>query len=88
MYQWRQIRGEDAEPLAGQTLNGVELTISGMILGAYLIGETEFRNTYIPSGGTDLQVDGNGKTAADYIQQFGGYDLTDLSGVNPDIIPA
>jgi hypothetical protein len=88
MYQWRQIRGDDAEPLAGQTLNGVELTISGMVLGAHLIGETDFRTTYIRSGGTSLLPDGNGKTAADYEQQFGGYDLTDLTGVDPDIIPA
>jgi hypothetical protein len=91
MYQWSKIRGDDAEPLAGQTLNGVQLTISGMILGAHLIGETRFRDRYIDSGGTDIPTDGDGSTGTsvvDYIQRFGGYDLTDLSGVDPDIIPA
>lgn len=45
MYQWSKIRADDTEPLAGQTLNGVDLTVGGMILGAHLIGETRFRDT-------------------------------------------
>jgi hypothetical protein len=88
LYLWSKIRAEDTEPLAGQTLNGTELTVSGLVLGSHLIGETAFQNRYIKSGGTDLSVDGNGKTAADYIEQFGGYDLSDLTGVDPEIIPA
>lgn len=91
MYNWSKIRAEDTEPLAGQTLNGVELTTSGMILGAHLIGEGWFQGRYIKSGGIDIPTDGDGTTGTpvtQYIEQFGGYDLTDLSGVDPDIIPA
>lgn len=85
--QWRYIRGEDMESLTGQTLNGVDLTISGMIAGSHLVGTTRFRNDYVDSGGVDVPADDNGTSVVDYIEQFDGYDLSDLTGVNADIIP-
>jgi hypothetical protein len=68
VYLWSKIRAQDTEPLAGQTLNGVDLTVSGMILGSHLIGETRFQERYIMSGGTTIPTDSDGTTGTPVTQ--------------------
>lgn len=86
-YQWSKIRGIDAEPLAAQTLNGIDLSVSGMVMASHLIGETRFRENFISSGGTDLNVDGKGTSVVEYLELFAGYDLSDLTGISNTVIP-
>jgi Ca2+-binding RTX toxin-like protein len=90
-YLWvEEIRRNNFEPLDGQTLNGVYLTISGIVAGAHLVGGPDFRNRYLDSGGVDIVTDGDGISGTpvtSYITFFEGYDLTDISGVAANIIP-
>jgi Ca2+-binding RTX toxin-like protein len=77
----------------GQTLNGVQITASGLLAGAHLVGVWALK-TYLESGGLNVPADGNGEPISDYIQRFAGYDtpftfdhsgndtLTAVSGYN------
>lgn len=71
---WSYIRNFDLEAYNGQILNGVELTKSGMIGGAHLVGIGGLR-TFIQSGGTVVPRDGNGTPITEYIKLFAGYDV-------------
>jgi len=84
---WQYVRRSDWEPYAEQTLNGHELSISGMILASHLVGTGAFRNEFLASGGIDDPVDGNNVAATTYLGRFTNYDVTDTTGVNPDLIP-
>ena len=58
----------------GQTLNGVTLTLSGMLAGAHLVGWSKLVS-FVSGGATGTPpVDGNGTSVVSYIQKFGGYD--------------
>jgi hypothetical protein len=58
---------------AGQTLNGVHITMSGLLAGAHLLGaDGEIR--YLKSGGDMVDSDPFGTTIVNYITKFGGYD--------------
>ncbi|MTI44482.1 uncharacterized protein DUF4214 [Roseibium hamelinense] len=74
---WSYIRALDLEFYAGQTLNGVELTVSGMIAGAWLVGAGGLR-TFISSGGTSAARDGYSTSVVDYIELLAGYDMSGL----------
>jgi Ca2+-binding RTX toxin-like protein len=57
---------------AGQTLNGVHITMSGLLAGAHLLGaDGEIR--YLKSGGDMVDSDPFGTTIVNYITKFGGY---------------
>ncbi len=85
-YQWRLIRGNDQEIYAGQTLNGFETSISGMIAFSHLVGSGSFEN-FIESGGTVVASDGNNVPGTQYMADFGGYDLSDVSGIPASSLP-
>ena len=86
-YQWRLIRGNDQEIYAGQTLNGFETSISGMIAFSHLVGSGSFES-FVESGGTAVASDGNNVPGTQYMADFGGYDLSDVSGIPASSIPA
>jgi hypothetical protein len=48
----------DLDKYEGQMLNGVEITVSGMIAGVHLVGQGDFR-THINSGGDIPAYDGS-----------------------------
>lgn len=70
---WGRIRAADLEFYAGQTLNGVLLTKSGMLAAVHLLG-TGGLSTFIKSGGISYQKDGYGTSIVDYLKRFAGYD--------------
>lgn len=84
---WRYVRDIDAEQLADQTLNSLELSVSGLVLASHHLGVSRFRDQFILSGGTLNPADGNGKTASYFITLYKDYDLSDLSGISADRIP-
>lgn len=58
----------------GQTLNGVALTVSGMLAGAHLVGWSKVVD-FVKGGCTGTPpVDGNKTSVVEYITKFGGYD--------------
>jgi len=74
---WRYIRALDLEAYAGQTINGVQLTVSGMIGGAWLVGAGGLR-TFISSGGSETPSDAFSTQVTKYISGLGGHDLSSL----------
>ncbi|HEX3701397.1 MAG TPA: hypothetical protein VHV27_12080, partial [Phenylobacterium sp.] len=61
------------EKYEGQTLNGVQITGSGLLAGTHLVGVWALK-TYLESGGLTVPTDGNGEPVSAYIQTFAGYD--------------
>lgn len=74
--QWQSIR-ECAITHNGETINGIKLTISGMLAGAHLVGRTELKK-YIESNGTYIPTDANRKSIEDYLRDHGGYNVAGL----------
>lgn len=70
---WSYIRALDLEFYAGQVLNGVKLTKSGMIAAAHLAGAGGLRS-FIESGGTVAPGDAYGTSLVDYLTLFEGYE--------------
>lgn len=81
---WGYISARGLDKFIGQTIGGVEVTRSGLIGGAHLVG-TGGLARFLNSNGSDLVKDGFGTTVASYVAQFGGYELTgagaDCAGV-------
>lgn len=70
---WSRIRASDLEFYAGQTLNGVLLTKSGMIAASHLAG-TGGLKSFIQSGGVTNAKDSNQTSVVDYLKLFASYD--------------
>jgi Ca2+-binding RTX toxin-like protein len=68
--QWQYVKG--AWAYEGQTLDGVKITVSGMLAGAHLVGAGNLKD-YLLSGGDDAPADGNGVGVKSYVTQFKGY---------------
>lgn len=73
----------------GRTINGVQLTTSGLIAGAHLVGIGKLKQ-YLESGGTNVPRDGNQVPITEYITKFGGYSVSSVAptfsqvmGANP-----
>lgn len=69
---WDRIVYFDLESYAGQTLNGVKLTKSGMIAASHLLGTGGLRD-FIKSGGADVGSDANNTKITEYLEHFAGY---------------
>lgn len=68
----------------GRTINGIEITISGLVAGAHLKGIGGVRKFL---KGKD-NADAYGTKISEYIKKFGGYDLNDSDiTINPESIP-
>jgi Ca2+-binding RTX toxin-like protein len=70
---WSRVRANDLEFYAGQTLNGVLLTKSGMIAASHLAG-TGGLKSFIQSGGVTNAKDSNQTSVVDYLKLFASYD--------------
>lgn len=57
----------------GQTINGIQITLSGLLAGAHLVGAGR-ESSWLSAGEPgSVPVDGNGTKITTYIQKFGGY---------------
>ncbi len=81
MVHWERVRNRDHEHYADQVLNGVLLTLSGMVAASHNPGTGRLRD-FINSGGTDIEEDANGYSIVNSLQEFAGYDLSDTSGID------
>lgn len=70
--QWKVIQNLGLSSYIGQTINGVQITQSGLLAGAHLVGYGGLQK-YLSSNGAKDVVDGNGTPISQYIQKFGGY---------------
>ncbi len=70
--QWRQIRALGLHLFAGSTIAGIDLTASGLLAGAHLVGPGGLKR-FLDSGGADDAVDGYGTRVSEYLRRFSGY---------------
>ena len=70
---WRRIELNDLAKYDGQILNGVPITISGMLAASHLLGTGGLRS-FLQSGAVTSRGDGFGTTAYDYMTHFEGYE--------------
>jgi hypothetical protein len=57
----------------GRTVGGVEVTTSGLLAGAHLVGVWALKS-YLESGGAIDTVDGYGTPVSAYVSKFGGFE--------------
>lgn len=69
----------------GRTFNGVQMTASGLIAGAHLVGIGSLKQ-YLESGGTVVPRDGNNVPVTQYISQFGGYAISSVAPTYAQIL--
>jgi len=70
----------------GQTLNGVPITMSGMLTGGSLVGVWALKR-YLESGATHGGTDWYGTNVAEYVTRFAGYE-TPYNHLGPHAAPA
>jgi hypothetical protein len=58
----------------GQTINGVEITESGMLAASHLVGQNAVKR-FLASNGKNNDTDGNGVPCSNYLKYFTGYKL-------------
>jgi Ca2+-binding RTX toxin-like protein len=57
----------------GQVIGGVQITTSGLLMGAHLMGVWGLKD-FLTSGGAIDPADWHGTTVSDYVSRFAGYD--------------
>ncbi len=73
--QWQTIRANDLDLYVGLTIGGVEITESGLLAGAHLLGVGNLKR-FLESNGQFVPKDGNNVPITDYIKRFNGYDIS------------
>lgn len=71
---------KDINNYDGKIIDGVEVTESGILAAAHLAGPGGIRK-YLRSGGRQSAADIFGTTIKQYLEQFGGYDLSTIPAV-------
>ncbi|WP_191860055.1 peptidoglycan-binding protein LysM [Hanstruepera ponticola] len=66
---------KDIEKYVGKTINGINITESGILAAAHLAGPGNVKK-YLRSYGADIFADAYGTTIQYYIKKFSGYDTT------------
>jgi Ca2+-binding RTX toxin-like protein len=68
---WRYLGS--AQQYEGQVIDGIKITISGLLGGSHLVGAGNVAK-YLNSGGDTVPKDGNSVPVTDYIKLLGDYD--------------
>lgn len=71
---WRYIRSMGLDTYIGKTINGIQMTQSGLIAAAHLVGSGNLA-TFLRSNGQLVPRDGNRTPLTEYISRFGGYSI-------------
>ncbi|KAG4067553.1 hypothetical protein HA402_005325 [Bradysia odoriphaga] len=69
---WNQYLPEYVRSSVGRVINGVTLTISGLIAGAHLVGHERLAR-YVRTNGQEDACDEIGTRCSEYVRQFGRY---------------
>jgi len=74
-YLRKKINFKGYQHYLGETINGVEITESGIMAAAHLIGNRGVKK-FLKSGGENDPVDGNGTSCSKYMKIFSNYKLS------------
>lgn len=77
--QWGYLKAVGADKYVGKTINGYQITPSGLLAGAHLKGAGSVI-TYLKSGGTNIGKDAFGTSVESYMKKFAGYDVSAITG--------
>jgi serralysin len=81
-YLWTsEFRYEGVQKYVGQTINGINVTESGLLAAAHLVGSDAVA-AYLDSGGSNISKDPNGTTVENYLSKFAGYDVSPVTGTS------
>lgn len=91
--QWAWIQRNGLDRYIGQIVDGVQITASGLLAGAHLVGRAGLgcylAGRFCDAPGVTLRngvpIDGLGTTVSEYLGKFGGHDL-DLSAGTPPAV--
>ena len=72
-WNWTTLTEYGFAVYVGQTLNGQDLTLSGILGATWLVGFEGMR-TFLTSGGTNAPADPYGTSMMEYVALFNGYD--------------
>lgn len=78
LNKWILIR--DIKRSVGKTINGIEITESGILAAAHLAGAGNVKKYLRSNGSTDAQ-DAYGTTVQEYMKRFAGYDTSFIKPV-------
>ena len=76
--QWGYLQNNGSSKAIGTTINGIPITESGLLSGAHLVGHSD-TGKYVNSNGKYIPKDGNGVSIEEYIKNFGGYDVSEIT---------
>lgn len=75
---WEFIKKKGLLSYVGENINGVVITESGMLAGAHLVGAGGL-SRFLKSDGKDDVKDRTGTPVSKYLEQFAGYDVSDIT---------
>ncbi|MDL2281477.1 hypothetical protein LJC10_06455, partial [Selenomonadales bacterium OttesenSCG-928-I06] len=86
---WRQVCTYGYDKYIGTEVHGIKVTASGLIAGSHLVGAKGLGKLFgehidVPVDDKGIPIDGNKTKSTNYMKEFGGLDLTELVGYNPD----
>ena len=67
--------GDYINNYVGKIISGVKITKSGLLAGSHLVGASAVKQ-FLDSNGQIIPKDGNNIPVTEYIEKFGGFDLT------------
>jgi hypothetical protein len=71
----KEYLGDYIDEFDGKIVGGVKITKSGLLAGSHLVGAGAVKK-FLDSNGKIIPRDGNDVPVTEYIQKFGGYQLT------------
>ena len=71
----KEYLGDYINEFDGKVVGGVKITKSGLLAGSHLVGASAVKQ-FLDSNGRIVPKDGNDVPVTEYIQKFGGYQLT------------
>jgi len=85
---WGYCKAWGLDSLVGQTVNGIDVTKSGLIAAYHLLGVEGVKQYFDPNFDpvTDtIPSDANGTSIEEYLNLFGGYDVESLGAADLDL---
>jgi hypothetical protein len=68
----------DLRDYLGTSMNDVEITESGLLAAAHLVGHRALRRAIL-AGDLNSEADGNGTTAREYMENYGGFNIDEIT---------
>lgn len=85
--QWGYLKNLGADKYIGSKINGIEITPSGLLAAAHLLGQGGVMK-YLENNGNATLTDGYNTNIEEYLKKFSGYDISDIIYPSPITLKA